>query len=334
MPFHVGRAAANVVVMKLSRERRTLLASLAIAGGVLLLAAGAVGAHRPALVGLMVAAVIGTVLAVARLLPHRGALASTLATCIAIYTVAFGGGIVAIFHHAHWIGIATAFFLPLASFVAAVAWKRHDTRSRLTHRRKAGRDHILMRGIGWLGLCFVIGAVVVGVVSPGEGVAEATASLVGAMALISATTVWFATDIASLLDETGILFRLFLARMKARIVPIFSFLVVFMFIGVLFATLYAVLDHHTAGPAFTVNGVGTRLTLPDTIYFSFVTLSTIGYGDITPVDPLARVLVIAEIIFGVVLLLFAFAEIASYDPESNLEDDDHKPTGPAEDRHP
>ena len=36
----------------------------------------------------------------------------------------------------------------------------------------------------------------------------------------------------------------------------------------------------------------------DMIYFSFVTLTTLGFGDITPVDPIARALVYTEAIVG------------------------------------
>jgi hypothetical protein len=306
--------------MTTAREQRALLTGLGIAIVVILLVAGSVGAHRPGLVLLMIAGVAGTVLATARLLPQALALTTTLATCIAIYTVAFAGGAIAIFHHAHWSGLAAGFLLPLVGFVGGVAWRRQAIRQRLTIRRRVFRDRILVRGMGWLCLCFVLGILVVAFVPPGEDVVAATTSLIGAMALISATVVWLAPDIALLLDETGALFRLFLGRMKSRIVPIFSFLVVFLFIGVLFATLYALLDHHTPEPAFAMGGTGTRLDLPDAIYFSFVTLSTIGYGDVTPLDPVARVLVIAEIIFGVVLLLFAFAEIAAYNPEAELDE--------------
>lgn len=307
--------------MKTSRERRSVIMGLGIAVAMLLVA-GAVGAHRPAMILLLVAGVAGTVLAVARLLPHAVTLSTTLATCISIYTVAFGGAVIAIFHHSALVGIAVGFLLPLAGFVAAVAWNRATIIDRLNHRHTEQRDRVLMRGMGWLLLCFLIGIAVVAVVSPGDSVQAATGSLLAAMALIAAATVWFAIDIACLLNETGILFRLFLTRMKARIVPIFSFLVVFLFIGVLFATLYALLDQNTAQPAFASNGTGVRLTLPDAIYFSFVTLSTIGYGDITPIDAIARVMVIAEIIFGVVLLLFAFSEIAAYSPEADLTDED------------
>jgi len=47
-----------------------------------------------------------------------------------------------------------------------------------------------------------------------------------------------------------------------------------------------------------------------------VTISTIGYGDIVATTSAARTLASLEIIAGVVLFLFAFAEIASYDPEA------------------
>jgi len=65
-----------------------------------------------------------------------------------------------------------------------------------------------------------------------------------------------------------------------------------------------------------VAGNSRAMTFPEALYFSFITLSTIGYGDITPVTGVARVMVVGEIIFGVVLMLFAFAEIAAYNPET------------------
>lgn len=40
------------------------------------------------------------------------------------------------------------------------------------------------------------------------------------------------------------------------------------------------------------------LQLPELAYFSFVTLTTLGYGDISPVTPFARALVNLEAIFG------------------------------------
>lgn len=47
------------------------------------------------------------------------------------------------------------------------------------------------------------------------------------------------------------------------------------------------------------------------LYFSFVTLTTLGYGDITPVTNTARVLVYAEAIFGVFYMAILVANIVS-----------------------
>ena len=40
------------------------------------------------------------------------------------------------------------------------------------------------------------------------------------------------------------------------------------------------------------------MSLTDGIYFSFVTLATLGYGDITPITPIARGLAVFEAIVG------------------------------------
>jgi len=66
------------------------------------------------------------------------------------------------------------------------------------------------------------------------------------------------------------------------------------------------------------------LSFSDTIYFSVITLSTVGYGDITPVGPLVRALATVEVVAGLLLLLFGFAEIMrSGDPDTGR----HPPRG-------
>lgn len=41
---------------------------------------------------------------------------------------------------------------------------------------------------------------------------------------------------------------------------------------------------------------------PDLFYFSIVTLTTLGYGDITPVAPIARALAAIEAMVGVMFI--------------------------------
>jgi hypothetical protein len=47
------------------------------------------------------------------------------------------------------------------------------------------------------------------------------------------------------------------------------------------------------------------------LYFSFITLSTIGYGDIVPVSEVARMLVIVEAIFGMFYMTLLIARLVS-----------------------
>jgi voltage-gated potassium channel Kch len=60
------------------------------------------------------------------------------------------------------------------------------------------------------------------------------------------------------------------------------------FIGEVFPQAFSV----ASGTALADNPVSRY------VYFSFVTLTTVGYGDITAVHPLARTLVIAEALTG------------------------------------
>lgn len=73
----------------------------------------------------------------------------------------------------------------------------------------------------------------------------------------------------------------------------------FILLGLIWALLYTLI-HLFLGNAF--NGMhASKLwyeVLPDFIYFSFVTLTTLGYGDISPTMPITRFLVYFEAMVG------------------------------------
>ncbi len=56
---------------------------------------------------------------------------------------------------------------------------------------------------------------------------------------------------------------------------------------------------------------GDMSNVLDWAYFSFVTLSTVGYGDITPVKPIARVLAMGEALTGQLYLAVMIARLVA-----------------------
>jgi voltage-gated potassium channel len=57
------------------------------------------------------------------------------------------------------------------------------------------------------------------------------------------------------------------------------------------------------------------LSFSESIYFSIVSMSTVGYGDIVPHSSLARLLASLEVICGFMLLLFGVSELLEYTRE-------------------
>ncbi len=75
-------------------------------------------------------------------------------------------------------------------------------------------------------------------------------------------------------------------------------ILLYLTIGLVFVALYTMVGAITP-KAFNGLSVAARTSLPsDLVYFSFTTLTTVGYGDIVPVHPLARSLSNLEAIIG------------------------------------
>jgi len=79
---------------------------------------------------------------------------------------------------------------------------------------------------------------------------------------------------------------------------------VYLFIGLIWAYLFS-LTHHLAPGSFHIEDP----ELSHFIYYSFITLSTLGYGDITPLSPPARALSYVEAITGQLYLAVLVARL-------------------------
>jgi hypothetical protein len=85
-------------------------------------------------------------------------------------------------------------------------------------------------------------------------------------------------------------------------------LCVYVLIGLTFASVFIAIeifgDHHFAVPASANNG-------PDLLYLSFITLTTVGFGDVVASDDLGRALLVLEAIIGQIFLITLVARLVA-----------------------
>ncbi len=86
---------------------------------------------------------------------------------------------------------------------------------------------------------------------------------------------------------------------------LYGLIAVYMQIALLFAIVYEVIEKLSPG-AFNAPA-GVVLDMGDFTYFSLITLTTVGYGDIYPLHPVARLLVTFEAVTGVLFIGLSMA---------------------------
>ena len=79
--------------------------------------------------------------------------------------------------------------------------------------------------------------------------------------------------------------------------------------GLAFAVVYGVIAGRR--PDAFVTNTAAPASFPDLVYFSFVTLLTIGFGDVTPAAPFARAVVLVEGLFGVAFTTVVMAALVA-----------------------
>lgn len=206
---------------------------------------------------------------------------------------------------------AIGFVLPLMGFGFG-AWWRRDRVLRLITREQLPSPVQLSRVLGWLVPVFAIGAATFGL--PGRGLSQPAldALFLASLALIGLIVVLLAPEVAGFLLDVGLLFGDFFRRMQRLIAPAFAFSTLWSLMAILFASLYRVLDLASGVPLFRIDGQVRPLRFDEALYFSVVTLTTVGYGDVTPVAGVARMVVAIQTLAGVLLLLFGFYELQNY----------------------
>jgi len=99
---------------------------------------------------------------------------------------------------------------------------------------------------------------------------------------------------------------------------------VYLLLGLAWIFAYLLVARTVPGAFFLNNGTTTGHSLQgaDAFYFSFVTLSTVGYGDIIPVSNVARMLAAMESMTGTLYVAVLIARlVALYSSEKLLSDE-------------
>jgi hypothetical protein len=86
-------------------------------------------------------------------------------------------------------------------------------------------------------------------------------------------------------------------------------LVVYLTFGIVWAQAYRLVEYFHPGSFTGLSGTGVAGVQRDLFYYSYVTLATLGYGDINPVSAEARSLAITEAIVGQLYLVVLVASL-------------------------
>jgi len=145
----------------------------------------------------------------------------------------------------------------------------------------------------------------------------APVAVVGCVALIGAIAVLVddgagrsATGLFSAALAIGVIVRLFGRVIRAPVVNlrvVGDAIAVYLMMGLTFAYLYLAIDA-VRGQDFFVQGPQHAYVF---LYFSYITLATVGYGDFTAADALGRLLAMLEGLIGQLYLVTVLALIVS-----------------------
>jgi uncharacterized membrane protein len=85
---------------------------------------------------------------------------------------------------------------------------------------------------------------------------------------------------------------------------------VYVLLGIAFSGIYAAIDDAEHGGFFAQTQATTTSNV-EFLYFSFITMTTVGFGDLTPATDVGRVAVTFEALLGQVFLVTLVARLVS-----------------------
>jgi voltage-gated potassium channel len=169
--------------------------------------------------------------------------------------------------------------------------------------------HRLPPVIRWMPVSLAVGIASFALREWGLSAAEQGQALVASMAVIALFVGLAARDLVVLLIDVATVFENVAERANRLAMPMMAFLTYYALVILVFTCLYRVVEMTSSEGQFRVHGEVRSLSFAEALYFSVITMATVGYGDIVPEGAPVRALSAAEVVAGVLLLLFGFREI-------------------------
>ena len=115
--------------------------------------------------------------------------------------------------------------------------------------------------------------------------------------------------IATLVFVCGVMLRGIYSRPIVTAESVSASLTVYLLLGTIWASAYTLVEYLSAGSFYGLSGGGIAVARRELFYYSFVTLTTLGYGDIGPTSEVARSLVITQAVVGQLYLVVLVASL-------------------------
>lgn len=141
-----------------------------------------------------------------------------------------------------------------------------------------------------LGIVIAVGLFILSVVEAVNGNPSA-----GALRIANAALVLLAPPVI-----IGGVIRILRARQSVTLEAVFGVLSVYILLGMFFAFVFGAIDRQGGAPFFAG---GQKATVAQCLYFSFTTLTTVGYGDLTARTNLGHTLSVSEALLGQIYLV-------------------------------
>ena len=231
----------------------------------------------------------------------------TMANFLAVYACVFAFFREANFAQTDITPTIVASVIPVAAFLLRCFLARRRVAAMIRARRQHELTH-LPRLTRWLPGVALVGAASFALPQLGLTTAMQDQTLLLGMAVIGGLVAVSFGDLILLMLDVAMVFEAVATRVDRLLMPVMAFLSVYGLVVVVFACLYRIAEL-SVGTQFYVHGRPGPLSFGDALYFSVITVSTVGYGDITPEGPLVRALASLEVVCGLLVLLFGFAEI-------------------------